>query len=320
MFNWMNPFLTQLRQAPTVYAEDLWALTRHHRAKECHRDFESIEGGDGPFSLLRQIYQSNRHAIWLQCITSLGAVLSHYSNPFFLDKFLQYIQDPAGRPLQNAYLYCLGMFAGSVINTLFSSQTLLWGRRCNVRMTNMLNAEIYAKSLRRKDATGFAKTAEKEDGDTSEEVVSESTTGKITNLMSVDAERLAEMSSYIHVGFLQICVIYFLGGGRGLTFRSTHWDAFQFSQIFYSCPFEILIGVAFLYRMMGNAALFGLTVMIFSIPLHHYMGKKYNRVQERLMSARDRRTELLNELLHGIRMVKAFAWERKWEEKILVGQ
>jgi hypothetical protein len=73
----------------------------------------------------------------------------------------------------------------------------------------MLNAEIYAKSLRRKDATGFAKTAEKEDGDTSEEVVSESTTGKITNLMSVDAERLAEMSSYIHVGFLRICVIYF---------------------------------------------------------------------------------------------------------------
>ena len=209
MFNWMNPFLAQLREAPTVYAEDLWALTRHHRAKECHRDFESIEGGDGPFSLLRQIYQSNRHAIWLQCITSLGAVLSHYSNPFFLDKFLQYIQDPAGRPLQNAYLYCLGMFAGSVINTLFSSQTLLWGRRCNVRMTNMLNAEIYAKSLRRKDATGFAKTAEKEDGDTSEEVVSESTTGKITNLMSVDAERLAEMSSYIHVGFLRICVIYF---------------------------------------------------------------------------------------------------------------
>jgi hypothetical protein len=70
--------------------------------------------------------------------------------------------------------------------------------------------------------------------------------------------------------------------------------------------------------MMGNAALFGLTVMILSIPLHHYMGKKYNRVQERLMAARDRRTELLNELLHGIRMVKAFAWERKWEEKILV--
>lgn len=72
--------------------------------------------------------------------------------------------------------------------------------------------------------------------------------------------------------------------------------------------------------MMGNAALFGLTVMIFSIPVHHYMGKKYNRVQERLMAARDRRTELLNELLHGIRMVKAFAWERKWEEKILVGR
>lgn len=71
---------------------------------------------------------------------------------------------------------------------------------------------------------------------------------------------------------------------------------------------------------MGTAALFGLTVMIVSIPLHHYMGKKYHRIQERLMTARDRRTELLNELLHGIRMVKAFAWERKWEEKILVGQ
>jgi hypothetical protein len=79
MFNWMNPFLSHLRQAPTVYAEDLWALTRHHRAKECHRDFENIEHGVGPFGLLRQIYQSNRHAIWLQCITSLGAVLSHYS-------------------------------------------------------------------------------------------------------------------------------------------------------------------------------------------------------------------------------------------------
>jgi ATP-binding cassette subfamily C (CFTR/MRP) protein 1 len=48
---------------------------------------------------------------------------------------------------------------------------------------------------------------------------------------------------------------------------------------------------------MGWSCFVGMAVMIISMPLNTLVQKKYTKVQERLMTARDRRVTLMNEVL-----------------------
>ncbi|RUP45403.1 glycosyl hydrolases family 2, TIM barrel domain-containing protein, partial [Jimgerdemannia flammicorona] len=287
-FGWITPLVWEGYLHP-LDPNNLWELTRYHRAKECHSEFLATRTTS---SLTSRIYRANILTIWLQFGTAIASVLCAYSSPFFLNKFLLFIQDWKEKPIETGYpftgyLFVFGMLVGSFLNTLVVSQTLYYGRRWNVRMTAMLNSEIYAKSLRRKDMTGVVANEDNKDGASasSPSAAAGADLGKITNLMAVDTDRLAEISSYIHV--------------------------------FYQCPLEIAIGVAFLYSILGESSLFGLLVMVVTLPLNHWVGTKYGAVQEKLMAARDRRVNMMSELLQGIRMVKLFAWERNFERRVM---
>ncbi|KAF9115455.1 hypothetical protein BGX27_007708 [Mortierella sp. AM989] len=114
---------------------------------------------------------------------------------------------------------------------------------------------------------------------------SRSDTGMIVNLMAVDTNSIASMGSSV----------FFL----------------------YTCPIEIIISIVMLYNILGISSLVGLSVMVLTFPLHHYAAKKYARIQEQMMEARDRRVGLMSELLQGIRMIKFFTWENNIRKKIM---
>jgi ABC-type multidrug transport system fused ATPase/permease subunit len=113
----------------------------------------------------------------------------------------------------------------------------------------------------------------------------DTTTGAIVNLMSTDATRLSEFGSL--------------------------W----FSAI--GAPVELAIGIYFLYQLIGMACFLGLLVMVIVLPINHFNSKIFAKTQDRLMQARDKRVSLMNEVLQGIRQIKFFAWEKKWEERIM---
>jgi ABC-type bacteriocin/lantibiotic exporter with double-glycine peptidase domain len=72
-----------------------------------------------------------------------------------------------------------------------------------------------------------------------------------------------------------------------------------------------------LYQLIGIASLLGLLVMVLVLPINHLNSKIFAKTQDRLMQARDKRVSLMSELLQGIRQIKFFAWEKKWEERIM---
>lgn len=197
--------------------------------------------------------------------------------PYFLNRLLIYIETKDG-PREIAYLYVFGMLFCDVVKSLTFEQNLYYGRRVDVRLRAMLSAEVYAKSLRRKDMTGIVPVAFTRKGVRSD-------TGMITNLMAVDANRVSAFGSSI----------FFL----------------------YTCPLEIIIGVTMLYNVLGVSAFIGMAVMLVTAPAHHYAAKKYSRIQEQLMETRDRRVGLVSEMLQGIRMIKFFAWEKNIQKKIM---
>jgi hypothetical protein len=134
---------------------------------------------------------------------------------------------------------------------------------CNIR--GMLNSEIYYKSLKRFDS--HISTNEKENeqvrnDDTKEK--DKATIGKITNLMTVDTNRICE--------------------------SMTVWNGV------IDCPIELIVGFYLLYQLLGLACFIGLLVLCVTFPINHQTAKIYTKTQDKLMKARDHRVNLMHEV------------------------
>ena len=110
------------------------------------------------------------------------------------------------------------------------------------------------------------------------------TVGNCLNLMAVDARRLNDWLPYLH----------------------NMW----------SSPLQIVISMVMLWEQIGPAVLAGLAVMLIVMPLNALMARVQQRMQRKLMAARDERVKVFNEVINGIKIIKMYAWETGFKEKI----
>ncbi|TRY70343.1 hypothetical protein TCAL_02430 [Tigriopus californicus] len=108
--------------------------------------------------------------------------------------------------------------------------------------------------------------------------------GETVNLMSIDAERV-----FAVIGSL-----------------NTVW---------YS-PAVIILSLAFLWNYVGASCLAGLGVMIVLIPVNAILSAQIKKYQVINMKKKDARIEVMNEILDGIKVMKLYAWEPSFAEKV----
>ncbi|CAI6345192.1 unnamed protein product [Macrosiphum euphorbiae] len=111
------------------------------------------------------------------------------------------------------------------------------------------------------------------------------TTGEIVNLMAVDANRFIDLITYLNM--------------------------------VWSAPLQIFLAVYFLWQLLGPSALAGLFVMISLIPINGAVVNKSMKLQVKQMTYKDQRLKLMNEILSGIKVLKLYAWEPCFEQKVL---
>ena len=109
--------------------------------------------------------------------------------------------------------------------------------------------------------------------------------GELVNLMSVDVQRMTDLVPYLH-------------------------------NLFWSSPLQIIVSMVLLYRLVGAASLVGVAVMIAVMPINAIMLLKLRKLQEENMKEKDKRVKLVSELLHSIKVIKMFAWERPLADRI----
>ena len=85
----------------------------------------------------------------------------------------------------------------------------------------------------------------------------------------------------------------------------------------YGAPFEVFFASIFLYDLMGWSAFSGFVVFLVGAPLNTIITRRSIRIQKGLLAARDKRMDLLNELLGSLKFIKCFAWEERWAERVL---
>eukprot|EP00075_Anas_platyrhynchos_P007559 XP_021127296.1 multidrug resistance-associated protein 1 isoform X6 [Anas platyrhynchos] len=112
-----------------------------------------------------------------------------------------------------------------------------------------------------------------------------STVGEIVNLMSVDAQRFMDLATYINM--------------------------------IWSAPLQVILALYLLWRNLGPSVLAGVAVMILLVPINAVMAMKTKTYQKAQMKSKDNRIKLMNEILNGIKVLKLYAWELAFREKVL---
>ncbi|XP_067399370.1 multidrug resistance-associated protein 1-like isoform X2 [Emydura macquarii macquarii] len=111
------------------------------------------------------------------------------------------------------------------------------------------------------------------------------TTGEIVNLMSADAQQLMELTVNLN--------------------------------LLWSAPFQILMAIVFLWQELGSSVLAGVAVLILVIPINAFVAAKVKQLRKSQMKNTDQRVKLLNEILHGIKILKLYAWEPSYQKKVV---
>nr|XP_027202814.1 canalicular multispecific organic anion transporter 2-like [Dermatophagoides pteronyssinus] len=109
-------------------------------------------------------------------------------------------------------------------------------------------------------------------------------TGEIVNLISVDTLRIVDLINNIN----------------------TLWWA----------PLQICIGLYLVWLQLSYASLAGFSYMLLIVPVNIMLTNLIRSYQLRLMTRKDSRSKLMNEILNGIKVIKLNAWERHFETKI----
>ena len=72
----------------------------------------------------------------------------------------------------------------------------------------------------------------------------------------------------------------------------------------------------FFGRQVGLAFVAGVGFALLLVPVNRLIAVRIGTLSGRLMAAKDRRVQLVHELLVGIRVVKFFAWHAHFRQKI----
>ncbi|KAJ2163175.1 Transporter of the ATP-binding cassette (ABC) [Coemansia sp. RSA 552] len=294
-FSWVDPMI-MLGYRRSLEPKDVYDLTPDDHSEricarwraEC-RQYVRRHGRDHR-SLTRRLFWFFRYRLAVQCIWTLAHTVAIFASPFLLRHILAYMEDPTIYTREHAFWYVAGLLAGGTLGTVCQSQALWIGRKIGLQIKAIVIGEVYAKSLRRRDAAtgdtkdGMVQEGAEVDASSGPGESGGSSMGKITNLMAVDAHKVSEVSAYLH--------------------------------LLYQLPAEIVITVLMLYQLLGVASLGGVGAIVFLVPIQWRLVSIWGVYQSQLMKASDRRMGLMNEILQGVRIIKFFAWEPQFEQQV----
>ena len=83
-------------------------------------------------------------------------------------------------------------------------------------------------------------------------------------------------------------------------------------------PFQILLALALAYQQVGVVMFIGLGFIVVLIPINGFILVALNSIRRKKVVVTDARVKLINEILSGIRVIKYYAWEQPFTEKIAV--
>ncbi|XP_071922110.1 ABC transporter C family member 2-like [Coffea arabica] len=266
-FAWVNP-LMKLGYKRPLTEKDVWKLDNWDRTETLNNMFQKcwVEESRRPNPwLLRALNHALGGRFWWGGFWKIWNDVSQFIGPMILNQLLKSMQD--GDPAWIGYIYAFSIFAGVVFGVLCEAQYFQNVMRVGYRLRSTLIAAVFRKSLRltHESRRKFA-------------------TGKITNLMTTDAEALQQICQSLH----------------------TLWSA----------PFRIVVALFLLYLELGVASLLGALLLVLMFPIQTFIISKMQQLSKEGLQRTDKRIGLMNEILGAMDTVKCYAWEDSFQSKV----
>ncbi|CAL5409234.1 unnamed protein product [Camellia sinensis] len=266
-FGWMTPLMRQGYKRP-ITEKDVWKLDTWDETETLIKKFHICWAEESKRSkpwLLRALNNSLGGRFWFGGLFKIGNDLSQFVGPVLLNHLLQSMEQ--GDPAWIGYIYAFFIFVGVSAGVLCEAQYFRNVMRVGFRLRSTLVAAVFRKSLR-----------------LTHEGHKKFPSGKITNLMTTDANALQQISQQLH----------------GL----------------WSAPFRISIAMVLLYQQLGAASLFGSLMLALMFPLQTFVISKMRKLSKEGLQRTDKRVGLMNEILAAMDTVKCYAWEESFQSKV----
>ncbi|XP_065882181.1 ABC transporter C family member 12-like isoform X1 [Euphorbia lathyris] len=266
-FGWITPLMEQGYKKP-ITEKDVWKLDTWDQTEILIKKFQKcwVEEAQRPKPwLLRALNNSVGKRFWLGGIFKIGNDLSQFVGPLLLNHLLKSMQQ--GDPAWIGYVYAFSIFLGVSIGVLCESQYFQNVMRTGFRLRSTLVAAIFRKSLR-----------------LTHESRKNFPTGKITNMITTDANSLQQICQQLH----------------------NLWSA----------PFRITISMVLLYQQLGVSSLLASMILLLLVPVQTFVISKMRKLTKEGLQRTDKRVSLMNEILAAMDTVKCYAWEKSFKSKV----
>lgn len=192
--------------------------------------------------------------------------ISSFLNPQLLKLLISFASD-RGVYVWTGYLYSILFFVVALLQSFCLQSYFKLCFLLGMQVRTSVMASVYKKALT------LSNRARKQ-----------YTVGETVTLMSVDAQKLMDVTNFIH--------------------------------LLWSNVLQIVLSIYFLWAELGPSVLAGVGVMVLLIPLNGVLATKNRAIQVKNMKNKDKRLKIMNEILSGIKILKYFAWEPSFQNQV----
>ncbi|KAI8916612.1 P-loop containing nucleoside triphosphate hydrolase protein [Powellomyces hirtus] len=287
-FSWVDALLLAGYKKP-LEDKDVWDLIDVDKAAAAVHLFEKAKVKQKSF--FWRLIESRKGSFLKAAFFQMIVTVLGYRGPFFMYLILAYLETPKKNPYLG-WTALIGLFICNCTAATIQAAFQLYCTRTAMSIRSILVNEVYQKSLQR--AAGIGKSREearygkqsmfdRSDDD-------KASYGKIVTIMSSD---------------VNACRDVIQDGPNDIV----------------GLPIEIGLGIAGLVSLLGWASgLVGLFVMAFTGPGIAFV---YKIAYKQILASRvatDARTNVTNEAIQNIRVLKYFGWEDMYIAKILAAR
>ncbi|OQR84874.1 ATP-binding Cassette (ABC) Superfamily [Achlya hypogyna] len=265
-FSWLTPLLDLGNQRP-LQLEDLYQLNPPDRATGVFASFEREWRAEVASATAPRMWRALAKAFGGPFVVAgalkLLHIASQFVGPLLIKSIVAYLGNPDAT-LQEGLWYCAAILISGVLQSFALRQYYFYCYEIGLRLRTAVVMSVYHKAL---------------------VLTTAPSTGEVTNLMSVDAQRLQELPNYAHAMWFTVV---------------------QVATAFY-----------LMYLQLGVAFVAGILVMLLLVPVTSAISAWMRALQEPLMTVKDDRQKVTFEVLAGIKVLKLQAWEPSFIARIL---
>ncbi|KAG1706852.1 hypothetical protein DVH05_027703 [Phytophthora capsici] len=271
LFSWVTPLMELGNKRPLEH-DDMYLLDPANRAHQVSTEFQEAwrkqcNKPSGKPSLAWALASCFGGQIAKAGLLKLIHDSLQFVAPMLIKEIIAYLQNPDA-PLSEGLAYAGIAFVSGVMQSFLLRNYFYHCFEAGMRMRTAVCTAVFSKSLVLSAAARQKKTV-----------------GEITNLMSIDAQRLQDLSPFINSVWFSI--------------------------------FQIVVACYLLWKQIGPATFAGVAVIILMLPVTAVVSKLMARLQEALMKVKDERIKVCNEVLAGMKVIKMQAWEHSFTKRVL---